>query len=119
MKIILSIAIISIALTTMACGSSSPSSPTPTTGANVTVNIVGINGSNSFAPNPTTVTVGQTVAWKNADTITHDIIQDGNVFTTPAVAGGASTGTVTMSTRGTFNYHCGIHPSMVGTITVQ
>jgi plastocyanin len=26
---------------------------------------------------------------------------------------------VTMSTRGTFAYHCGIHPSMVGTITVQ
>jgi plastocyanin len=117
----LSIAIISIALTTMACGSSSPSSPTPTptTGANLTVNIVGNNGSNSFAPNPTTVTVGQTVAWKNTDTITHDIIQDGNAFSTPTVAGGASTSAVTMSTRGTFNYHCGIHPSMVGTITVQ
>jgi plastocyanin len=65
------------------------------------------------------VSVGQRVIWKNTDTRTHDIIQDANSFTTPAITAGAAADPVTMSTRGTFTYHCGIHPSMVGTITVQ
>lgn len=104
---------------TVACGSSSPSTPTPAPLADATINIVGISGSSSFAPSPTTVTVGQRVIWKNVDTRTHDIIQDANSFTTPTIAAGAAADPVTMSTRGTFTYHCGIHPSMVGTITVQ
>jgi plastocyanin len=110
-----------VAFATLAagCGSSSPSTPTPTPLADATINIVGISGSSSFAPSPTTVTVGQRVIWKNIDTRTHDIIQDSNSFTTPNIAPGGGADPVTMSTRGTFAYHCGIHPSMVGTITVQ
>jgi plastocyanin len=110
-----------VAFTVLAvgCGSSSPSTPTPAPLADATINIVGINGSSSFAPSPTTVSVGQRVIWKNVDTRTHDIIQDANSFTTPTITAGAAADPVTMSTRGTFTYHCGIHPSMVGTITVQ
>ena len=70
------------------CGSSSPSTPTPTPVADATINIVGISGSSSFAPSPTTVTLGQRVIWKNIDTRTHDIIQDSNSFTTPNIAAG-------------------------------
>ena len=103
----------------MGCGSSTPSTPTPAPLADATINIVAISGSSSFAPNPTTVTVGQRVIWKNIDTRNHNIIQDANSFTTPIIAAGVAADPVTMSTRGTFAYHCGIHPSMVGTITVQ
>lgn len=99
--------------------SSSPSTPTPAPAADVTVNITGISGSTSFAPNPTTVTVGQRIVWKNVDSRNHDIIQDANSFTTPIIAPGASATAVTMTSRGTFGYHCGIHPSMVGTVVVQ
>jgi plastocyanin len=106
---------------TAACGSSSPSTPTPPppAAADVTINIVGISGSSSFAPSPTTVSAGQRVTWKNVDTRTHNIIQDANSFMTPVIAAGGAADPVTMSARGTFAYHCGIHPSMVGTITVQ
>ena len=48
------------------CGSSSPSAPT--VAADVTISMVGDRGSQSYAPNPTTMRVGQTVAWKNNDT---------------------------------------------------
>lgn len=119
MKLFWSIAIATLTLGALACGSSSPATPTPAAAADVTVNIVGISGSSSFAPNPTAVSVGQRIVWKNVDTRNHNIIQDGNAFTTPIIATGASADAVTMSTRGTFAYHCGIHPSMVGTITVQ
>ena len=111
--------VLSAAAAAVGCGSSSPSTPTPAAPADATINIVGISGSSSFAPNPTTVTVGQRVIWKNVDSNVHDIIQDANNFTTPNIAIGASADPVTMSTRGTFSYHCGIHPSMVGSITVQ
>ena len=103
-----------------ACGSSSPSSPTPISpGADMTINITGINGAQSFAPSPTTVNVGQRVIWKNTDTRSHDASADNGNFTTPVLASGASSDPIAMNTRGTFTYKCTIHPSMVGTITVQ
>ena len=108
----------SCALAFSSC-SNSPATPTPAPAADATVNITGINGGNSFSPNPTTVTVGQRIVWKNVDSRSHDIIQDSNVFTTPVIAPGDSANAITMSTRGTFGYHCGIHPSMVGTVVVQ
>ena len=111
--------LVTLALVATGCGSSPATAPTPVPLADATINIVGISGSSSFAPSPTTVSVGQRVIWKNVDTRNHDIIQDANSFTTPIIAAGGSADPVTMSTRGTFTYHCGIHPSMVGTITVQ
>ncbi len=116
----LSLAIIASAALAAACGSSSPSSPSSSTpGPDVTINIAGINGANSFAPSPTTVSVGQRVIWKNIDTRSHDAAQDAGTFTTAVLSPGTSSDPITMNTRGTFTYHCSIHPSMVGTITVQ
>jgi plastocyanin len=107
----------------VACGSdSTPSSPSApaSPGPDITINIVGINGANSFAPSPTTINAGQRVVWKNTDTTrSHDASADNGAFTTPILASGASSDPVTMNTRGTFTYKCTIHPSMVGTITVQ
>jgi plastocyanin len=106
-----------------ACGSSSSSSPTtpsnPAQSADVTITIQGNRGDQSFAPNPGTMRVGQTVAWRNADSITHNATQDANRFATSNLGAGATSSPITMSTAGTFTYHCTIHPGMVGTITVQ
>jgi plastocyanin len=103
-----------------ACGSSSssPSAPSTTT-ADVTVQIQGDRGSSSYSPNPTTMRVGQSVAWHNADTTAHDSTQDNGRFQTGTLAAGATSAPITMSTAGTFTYHCTIHPGMIGTITVQ
>lgn len=116
--LVLTAAVAITALAAAACGSS-PSTPTQSNpGPDVTINIVGIQGSNSYNPSPTTIKVGQRVIWKNTDTRTHDTVQDANSFATPAIAAGAQSDPITMSTAGTFTYHCGIHPSMTGTITV-
>jgi plastocyanin len=108
-------------LAASACGSSSSTSPTsPTTpAADVTVQIVGDNGINSYNPNPTTMKVGQSVAWHNADTIAHDSTQDAGKFGTGTLNAGATSTPITMSTAGTFTYHCTIHPGMVGSVIVQ
>jgi plastocyanin len=107
------------------CGSSyssptAPSSPAPTgPAADVTILIVGMSGGNSFSPASASVKAGQTVAWKNNDSITHSIAQDGGAgFSTGNIAPGATSGAIAITTAGTLGYHCTIHPSMTGTLSV-
>jgi plastocyanin len=63
--------------------------------------------------------VGQTVAWTNADVITHTATQDQGAFNTGGISAGTASTPITMSTSGTFSYHCSIHPTMVGVLTVN
>ena len=101
-------------------GSSSPAAPTTPPpsgggGASTTISIVADNGNQSFAPNPASVPVGQTVAWRNVDSTTHHIVADDGSFDAGLTAPGATGVTVTVG-NGTITYHCAIHPTMVGTI---
>jgi plastocyanin len=111
---------IGVSLIVSACGSDSSSPTAPTSAAaDVTVTIQADNASNSYAPNPVSMRVGQTIAWRNADSIIHTATQDSGGFNTGSVAAGATSGATMMNTAGTFAYHCTLHPGMVGTITVQ
>jgi plastocyanin len=112
----IALVIISSALAS-SCGSSSPTSPT--TSADVTITIQGDRGNQSYSPPAATMTAGQTVAWHNGDSTAHTATQDSGQFNTGTLGGGSNSAPVTMSTRGTFTYHCSIHPGMVATITVQ
>jgi plastocyanin len=110
-----------VSILVSACGSdsSTPTAPGTSTPADVTVTIQANNGSNSYNPNPVTMRVGQSIAWRNADSIAHTATQDTSGFNTGSLAAGATSASTTMSTAGTFTYHCTIHPGMVGTLTVQ
>ena len=116
--ILLSCAVIGVSAAACGSSSSNPSSPT-TSSADVTIAIQGERGSQSYSPNPTTMKVGQTVAWHNNDSITHTATADTAGFNTSNVGAGSTSAPVTMSTAGTFTYHCSIHPGMIGTLTVQ
>jgi plastocyanin len=74
------VATMSLLVITAACDDDSPA-PSPTPAADVTITIQGNRGNQSYSPNPVTVRVGQTVAWRNADSIAHTSTQD----TRPAV----------------------------------
>lgn len=108
-----------------ACGSSySPVSPPPGGTADVTITIVADSGNTSFSPNPGMVPVGKTVAWTNAGSagyggVTHHIMADNGSFDTGDIAPGSTSAPIKMTTAGSFGYHCTIHPTMVGTVTVQ
>ena len=113
------ILLIAIAWSCKSSGSKNPMNPGGgTTTADVTITITGINGSNSFSPNPANVIVGQTVAWKNNGGTTHTATADGGSFNTGNIADGSSSVLVTVTTLGDFGYHCSIHPSMTGTLHV-
>ena len=96
----------------------SPSpSPSPV-GANLTITIVAMNGAQSFAPNPSSIAIGQTVAFYNADTIVHRINADDGSFDSGSLAPGSTSGPIAMSNAGVFGYHDSIYTAMVGTLHV-
>jgi plastocyanin len=72
----------------------------------------------AFSPREITVTVGDTITWTNSDAQAHTATADDGSFDTGTIGNNAS-GSATFSTAGTFPYHCKIHSSMTGTITVQ
>jgi plastocyanin len=100
------------------CKNDKGTNPPADTTADVTIEIVANNGSNSYSPNPATVRVGQTVSWHNAHSMTHTATATGNAFNTGNISAGSTSAPITMNAAGTFAYHCALHPSMVGTLQV-
>jgi len=71
----------------------------------------------SFVPNQITIAKGTTVTWTNNDSAQHQIAADDGSFNSAALSQGQSF-QQTFSQEGAYSYHCAIHPSMKGTITV-
>src|SRR6266487_758956 len=97
------------------CSSDLTPTPAPTPPSVVTINVVGVNGAQSFAPNPATLPAGQMVVWHNIDSIIHRVVLNDGSLDTGNLAPGASSQPMSINT-GSRPYHCSIHPSMVGTI---
>jgi len=97
-------------------GTGNPVTPTPQPDGSgvVTINIVAINGAQSFSPNPATVASGQTVVWHNVDSVTHRVVLNDRSVDTGNLAPGASSQPMTLSGGG--QYHCSIHPEMIGSV---
>ena len=96
--------------------SGSPTSPTsPSASGVVMVNVVAINGAQSFSPNPATLPAGQLVIWHNIDRITHRVVLDDRSVDTGDLAPGASSQPMAIGAGGGA-YHCSIHPEMVGSV---
>lgn len=73
-----------------------------------------------FTPPDLRVQRGTTVAWKNADLVAHGLVMrapDGTEVSRSLGRGGVTT--FTFDQPGTYTYHCGPHPFMTGTVTVE
>ena len=118
-----------LVLGAVACGSSPTSDqggnqPPPGGGTVTTITI----GSGSYSPASTTVPIGQTVRWSNMDVMVHTATSDGGVWDSGSMgasmvdnngyATGGGTYQRSFATAGTFPYHCTVHPTMQGMITV-
>ena len=90
-----------------------PGAPSP--GTAVTINVVAVNGSQSFAPNPSTIPAGQMVVRHNVDSIAHRVVMDDRSIDTGNLGAFSSP----MFLEATGAYHCTIHPVMVGAIKGQ
>jgi glucose/arabinose dehydrogenase/plastocyanin len=102
---------------------SSQSSIVPEGSVLVTIN--GISGDNSYAPNPIIINSGETITWYNADTVSHTVTSgsdsdpdEGQLFDSDAILSKQAF-TLKFDNKGTFDYYCIYHPSMVGEIIVK
>lgn len=71
----------------------------------------------SFSPSSLSVKKGTTVEWTNNDVTTHTVTGTKGGLSNHGIAPG-STYSYTFDTVGTFPYHCEIHSSMTGAVTV-
>jgi len=81
--------------------------------ADHTVDIAGF----AFAPQSTTIHVGDTVTWANSDAQSHTATADDGSWQTGTISGNTSK-SLTFTTAGTFAYHCSIHQQMTATLVV-
>jgi plastocyanin len=95
-------------------GAGNPAMPTPDDSEVVTINVVAINGAQSFSPNPATVPAEKKVVWHNIDTITHRVVLNDRSVDTGDLAPGTSSQAMTIASGR--QYHCSIHPVMTGSI---
>lgn len=91
-----------------ACAKATEASPNP-----VAVTIADL----AYSPDPVQATVGAAIEWHNEDSVPHTATLDAVDCDTGQIAGGG-TGVLVFSEAGTFPYHCRIHSSMHGTITI-
>ena len=88
---------------------------TPIGGKTVNIEISGF----AFNPRSIKINKGDTVVWTNMDSVPHTVTSDsGNELDSKTLSRG-DTYSHTFGTAGTFSYHCNIHLSMTGTITVE
>lgn len=73
----------------------------------------------AFSPAMITVKKGTTVTWTNKDSTTHTVTEsDGQSGPASGDVTPGSTYSYTFNTAGTYQYHCSIHPEMIGTVVV-
>ena len=72
----------------------------------------------TFAPQRLTVRAGTTVIWRNRDDIPHTIASSTRAFKSRALDTD-DTYAFTLTTAGTYEYFCALHPQMTGTIVVE
>jgi plastocyanin len=71
----------------------------------------------AFGPQTLGAKVGESVTWTNQDGATHTVTADDGAFDSGNLAGGKAF-SFAFDTAGTFAYHCNIHRSMTGKVTV-
>lgn len=71
-----------------------------------------------FVPGDLTVAAGDSVTWESVDSPDHTVTADDGAFDSGTISNG-DTFEQTFDEAGEFAYHCEIHPSMTGTISVE
>jgi plastocyanin len=107
------------------CGSSNSTPTSPSNGNNTNNSgtpVTIVSGARAltttaYNPNPVTISAGTTVTWTNQDSTTHTATSDSGVFN--GNVGPGQQFSFTFANKGTFAYHCSLHPNMVASVVVQ
>jgi plastocyanin len=102
-----------LALGTVACALAVAGFAFAGLAANKTVNIT----STAFKPKTVTIAGGDTVTWKNVDTVNHQVVANNGAFASGQIAPNRIYAK-RIDTPGTYNYHDALHPTLKGTVKV-
>jgi plastocyanin len=102
-----------LALATAACALAVAGFAFAGLAANKTVNIT----STAFKPKTVTVNGGDTVTWKNVDTVNHQVVANSGAFASGQIAPNRIYAK-RLDTPGTYGYHDALHPTLKGTVKV-
>ena len=72
----------------------------------------------AFEPGDVTIKKGTTIAWTNRDSVDHAVTGDNDSMLNSPVLKQDQNFSFTFTLPGEFYYHCAIHPSMKGKVTV-
>ena len=124
------LATLASAIILVACsGSGGSTTPTPgpasTTAASAPcadstgTTVVQASVANNTWSQPVSAKVGDVITWSNDDGVPHKVaLDDGSCQMSANIPGGGSKSLV-FSKAGTYPFHCSVHPSMKGTITIS
>jgi plastocyanin len=69
---------------------------------------------------PINAKVGDVITWTNADAVPHKVaLDDGSCMMGANIAPSGGTASLVFTKAGTYPFHCTVHPSMTGTITIS
>ena len=81
--------------------------------------VVAATVANNTWSQPVTAKVGDVITWANSDGVPHKVaLDDGSCAMSQNIPGGGSKSLV-FSKAGTYPFHCSVHPTMKGTITIS
>lgn len=114
----LGVAVLSAMLAWACADTSSPASPSVSGGGGggpVSIAIMGVDGAQSFEPNPADAGPGSVIVFRNADDQNHRIVATDGSFDTGVIAPGASSRAIVLGSNGA-HYYDATFTSMVGSI---
>jgi len=120
------VGIIFLMILVIACAPSQPSTGTNIEKAKITAPSSQQSGSQvsvsiknfKFNPQNIVVNAGTTVVWTNEDNVAHTVENSDGTLKSDELAQG-DTYKFTFTKAGKYDYNCGIHKSMHGSVTVQ
>ena len=98
----------------------SPAAPPPAASSSSVIIPTGAAalGNKAYTPDDVNVAVGATVTWMNTDSVAHTSTSNASGWNSGTLAPGAQF-SFAFQTAGTFQYHCAIHPGMIGSVIVR
>jgi len=115
---IFTLSLLALLITFSGCASSGQTAATAAAAAtnSISKNEILIE-SNTFKPNSVTIKVGDSIKWINKDSYNHTVTAKNGEFDSGNIASGAEF-SFAFTKEGTYEYICGIHTFMKGTIIV-
>ncbi len=117
---------VAVALLFAACSGNPPAATGPgatvaasicTQASGTTADVEATVANNTWGP--VSAKVGDVITWTNSDAIPHKVaLDDGSCTMTDNITGDAPQ-SLSFTQAGSFPFHCTVHPSMKGTITIS